>query len=138
LSEFGDVLVAGYNRAKLEEYLEVVDLEAADLEAVDLEAVDLEAVDLEAVDLEAVDLEAVDLEAVDLDAVDLEAVDLEVVNGRHVRCSDFIHQLVNSKPWECDNVIIPLELLWRIGWWRLISREACRKLKLHSGVNLTS
>jgi hypothetical protein len=35
LSEFGDSLVAGYNRARLEEYLEVVDLEAVDLEVVD-------------------------------------------------------------------------------------------------------
>jgi hypothetical protein len=40
LSEFGYALVAGYDRARLEEYLEVVDLEAVDLEAVDLEAVD--------------------------------------------------------------------------------------------------
>jgi len=34
-SEFGDALVAGYDRARLEEYLEVVDLETVDLEAVD-------------------------------------------------------------------------------------------------------
>jgi hypothetical protein len=34
LSKFGNALVGGYNRARLEEYLEVVDLEAVDLEAV--------------------------------------------------------------------------------------------------------
>jgi len=92
-SEFGDALVAGYDRARLEEYLEVVNLEAVDLEAVD---------------------------------------------GRRARCWDSIHRLVNSKPWECDEVTLPLKLLWRTGWWRSISREAYRKLKLHSGVNSKS
>jgi uncharacterized protein YjbI with pentapeptide repeats len=77
LSEFRDTHVAGYDRARFEEYLGVVNLEAVDLEAVDLEAVDLEAFDLEAVDLEAVDLEAVD--------------------GRRARCGDCIYRLVNSK-----------------------------------------
>jgi uncharacterized protein YjbI with pentapeptide repeats len=112
----------------LEEYLEVVDLEAVDLEVVNLEAVDLEAVDLEAVDLEAVDLEAVDLEAVDQKALD----------GRCAMCLDSIHQLVNSKTWEGDKVTLSLKLLYRTGWWRSISREACRQLKLHSGVNSKS
>ena len=49
-SEFRDALAAGYDRRRLEEYLEVVDLETAD--------------------------------------------------GRHARCWDSIHRLVNSKPWE--------------------------------------
>jgi hypothetical protein len=35
MSEFRDALVAGYDQARLEEYLEVVDLEAVNLEAVD-------------------------------------------------------------------------------------------------------
>jgi len=51
---------------------------------------------------------------------------------------DSIHQVVNSQPWECDKVTIPLELLWRTGWWRSIGREVRRKPKLHSGVNSKS
>jgi len=69
-----------------------------------------------------------------LEMVDLEAVDLEAVDGRRARCS----RLFNSKPWECDEVTLPLKLLWRTGWWWSIGREARRKLKLHSGVNLKS
>ena len=88
--------------------------------------------------LEVVDLEAVDLEEVDLEAVDLEAVDLEAVHGRRARCCDSIHWLVNSKLWECEEVTVPLKLLWRTGWWRSISREAREKLKLHSGVKSKS
>jgi len=87
-SEFGDALVAGYHRAGLEEYLEVVDLEAVD--------------------------------------------------GRRAGCWDSTHRLVNSKPWECDEVTLPLKLWWRTGWWRSIGREVCRKLKLHSGANSKS
>jgi hypothetical protein len=102
----------------LEEYLEVVDLEAVDLEEVDLEAVNLEAVNLEAVDLEVVDQEAVDVMC--------------------TRCWDSISWLVNSKPWECDEVTLPWTLLWRTGWWRSIGKEAPLKPKLHSGVNLKS
>jgi len=49
-----------------------------------------------------------------------------------------IHQLINSKPWECDEVTLPLRLRWRTSWWRSIGREVCRKLNLHSGVNLKS
>jgi len=87
-SEFGDALVAGYDCARLEEYLEVVDLEAVD--------------------------------------------------GRRARCWDSIHRVVNSKPWECDEVSSPLQLLWRTGWWRSIVGEVHGKLKLHSGVNSKS
>jgi len=68
----------------------------------------------------------------------LEVVDLEVVGGRHARCWDSFHQLVNSKPWECDKLTLPFKLLWRTGWWRSIGREVCWKLRLHSGVNLNS
>jgi len=85
LSTVGDALVGGHDRARLEEYLEVVHL--------------------------------------------------EVVDGRRARCWESIHRLVNSRPWECDEVTSPWKLLWRTGWWRSISREVCRKLKLHSGVN---
>jgi len=92
-SEFGDPPVAGYDRARLEKYLEVVDLKV---------------------------------------------VDLEAVNGRRARCWDSIHQLVNSKLWEWDEVTLLLKLLWRTGWWRSIGREVCRWLKLHSGVNSKS
>jgi len=61
-SESRDALAAGYDRGRLEEYLEVVDPEAVD--------------------------------------------------GRRARCWDSIHQLVNSKPWECDEVTLPLKLTW--------------------------
>jgi len=87
-SEFGDALVAGYDLARLEEYLEVVDLEAVD--------------------------------------------------GRRARCWDSIHQLVNSKPWECGEVTLRLKLLLRAGWWQWIGRKVHRKLKVHSGVNSKS
>ena len=33
---------------------------------------------------------------------------LEVVDGQRARFRDSIHQLVNSQPWECDNVTLPL------------------------------
>jgi len=49
-----------------------------------------------------------------------------------------IQQLVNSQPWECDKVTLPLKLLWRTGWWRSISRKVRWKLNRHSGVNLKS
>ena len=87
-SEFGDALVASYDRARLDEYLEVVDLEAVD--------------------------------------------------GRRAKCWDSIHQLVNSKPLECDEVTLPLKILWRTGWSRSIGREVRGKLTLHSGVNSKS
>ena len=78
-SDFGDAL-AGYDRARLEEYLEAVE----------------------------------------------------------ERCAgwwDFIHLLVNSQPWECDDVTLHLKLLWRPGWWRSICREARQKLRLSSLVS---
>jgi len=65
----------------------------------------------------------------------LAVVDLKPVDGRRARCWDSIHRLVNSKPWECDEVTLPLKLLWRTGWCRSIGREVRRKLKLHSEVN---
>ena len=68
----------------------------------------------------------------------LEVVDLEALDGRRARCWDSIHQLVNSTPWECDKVTLPLKLLWRTGWWRSIGREICWKLNLHSGINSIS
>jgi len=30
----------------------------------------------------------------------------EEVDGRHAMCADTFHQLVNSHPWECDNVTL--------------------------------
>ena len=65
-------------------------------------------------------------------------IDQELVDKRRAKCRDSIHRLVNSKLWECDNVTLPLKLLWRTGWWRLIGREVHRKLKVHAGVNSKS
>jgi len=45
----------------------------------------------------------------------LEVVNLQVVGGRGARYWDSIHRLVNSKPWECAAVTLPLKLLWRTG-----------------------
>jgi len=61
-SEFRDALAGGYDRGRLEEYMEVVDIEAVD--------------------------------------------------RRRTRCRECIHRLINSKPWECDKVTLPLKLLW--------------------------
>jgi len=55
--------------------------------------------------------------------------------GRWTACWDSINHLVNSQPWECDKVTLPLKRLWRTGWWRSISREVPWKIQLHSGVN---
>jgi len=49
--------------------------------------------------------------------------------------ADSMHRLVTSKPWECDEVTMPLKLLRRACWLHPICREARRKLQLHSGVN---
>jgi len=46
--------------------------------------------------------------------------------GRWTVRRDSIHQLVNSRPWECDKVTLPLKLLWRTGWWRSIGKEVRR------------
>jgi len=54
----------GYNWAKLEEFLEVIDLEVVDLEVMDLEVVDLEMVNLGVVDMRVVNLWVVDLQVV--------------------------------------------------------------------------
>jgi hypothetical protein len=53
----------------------------------------------------------------------MEVVELEAVDGRCTRYSDSIHRLVNLKPWEYEEVGLPLKLLWRTGWWRSIGRE---------------
>ena len=62
-------------------------------------------------------------------------VDVEAVYWRCTRCWDSIHRLVNSKPWEYDEMTLPWKLLYRTGWSQSICREVRRKLKLHSGVN---
>jgi len=49
-----------------------------------------------------------------------------------------LHPVVNSQPWECDEVTLPWKLLWRTGWSRSIGREVHRMLKLHWGVNSKS
>jgi hypothetical protein len=72
----------------------------------------LQVVNLEVVDLEVVDLEAVDLEAANPEAVNLEAVNLEAVDGWHTRCWNSLDRIVNSKPWESDEVTLPLNHLW--------------------------
>jgi hypothetical protein len=41
--------------------------------------------------------------------VNVEAVDLEAVDRRPARGSDSIHRVVNSNPWECDEVTLPLK-----------------------------
>jgi len=66
----------------------------------------------------------------------LEVVHLEADDGRRARCWDSIHGLVKLKPWECDEVTLPLNLLWRTAWWQWIRREV--RWKLHSGVNSKS
>ena len=63
--------------------------------------------------------------------IDLEVVDLEAVDGSRALCRDTIHQIVDLKPWECDEVTLHLNLVWRTDWWRSICREVHRKLKLH-------
>jgi len=45
------------------------------------------------------------------------------------------HQLVNSQPWECDKVTLPLSSHGELADGGRSCMEACRKLKLHSGVN---
>jgi len=41
----------------------------------------------------------------------------------------------NSKPWECDEVTLPLSSHGGLAGGSRSSKEACQKLKLHSGVN---
>ena len=45
------------------------------------------------------------------------------------------HQLVNSQPWECDKVTLPLSSHGELADGCRLCMEAHRKLKLHSGVN---
>jgi len=62
----------------------------------------------------------------------------EAVDGRRAGCWDCQHQLVNSQPWECDKVTVPVSSHGELadsGW---LCREACQMLKLHSGVNSQS
>jgi len=45
------------------------------------------------------------------------------------------HQLVNSQPWGCDNVTLPLSSHGELADGGRSCMEARRKLKPHSGVN---
>jgi len=60
---------------------------------------------------------------------------LEAVNGRRPGWRHSIHQLVNSQPWECDNVTLPLISHGELADDGRSCREVRRKLNLHSGVN---
>jgi len=44
----------------------------------------------------------------------LEVVNPEAVNGRRAGCWDSIHRLVNLKPWQWGEVILPLKLVWNL------------------------
>jgi len=59
----------------------------------------------------------------------------EAVHGRRARCWDSIHKLVNSQPWECENVTLPFSSHGELVDGGRSCREVRRKLKLHSGVN---
>jgi len=61
----------------------------------------------------------------------LELGDRKAVDRRRARCWDSIHRLVNLKPWECDEVTLPLKLLWRTGWWQWIVRAVCQTFSGH-------
>ena len=60
----------------------------------------------------------------------------EAVDGRRAGCSDSFHQLVNSQPWECDKVTLPVSCQGELADGGRSCRKARRNLKLHSGVNL--
>jgi len=60
---------------------------------------------------------------------------LEAVDGQCAGCWDHIHRFVNSHPWDCDNVKLPLNSHQERADGGRLCREICRKLKLHSGVN---
>ena len=68
----------------------------------------------------------------------LAVVDEEGIDGRCARCWDSVHRLVQSEQWACDEVTLPLKLLWRTGMWRSISTEVRSKLNLQSVVNSKS
>jgi len=57
---------------------------------------------------------------------------LEAVDGRHARCWDSFHQLVNLQP---DKVTIPLSSHGELADGRRLCRDARWELKLHLGVN---
>jgi hypothetical protein len=61
--------------------------------------------------------------------------DLEAVDGRRTRCSDSIHQVVDSQTWECDKVTLPLSSHGELADGGQLCMKACRKLKLHPGVD---
>jgi len=61
---------------------------------------------------------------------------LKAADGRHARCWDSYHQLVNSHLWQWDNVNSPLSCYGELAESGWSCREARQKLKLHSGVNL--
>ena len=48
------------------------------------------------------------------------------------------HQLVNSQPWECDKVTLPLSSHGELADGGRSCMEACRKLTQYSGVNSLS
>ena len=60
---------------------------------------------------------------------------LEAVNRRRAGCWDSIHQLVNSQPWECYEVTLPLSSHGELAGGGQSCTEARQKLKLHSEVN---
>jgi hypothetical protein len=60
---------------------------------------------------------------------------LEAVDRRHAGCLVSIYQLVNSQPWECDELTLPLRSLGKLAGGGRSCREALQKVKLHSGVN---
>jgi len=63
---------------------------------------------------------------------------LEAVDRRRAGCWDSILQLVNSQPWEYDEVTLPLISHGELAGGGRSCREARRKLNLHSGVNSQS
>jgi len=56
---------------------------------------------------------------------------LEVLHGWRAGCWDSIKQLVNSQPWECENVTLLLSSHGELADGGRWCREVCRKLKLH-------
>ena len=58
----------------------------------------------------------------------------EAVDWRRAGCWDSIHLLVNSQPWECDNVTLPLSSRGVLGDAVRSCREVRRKPKPHAGV----
>jgi len=63
---------------------------------------------------------------------------LETVDGWHAGCWDANHQFVNLHPCECDKVTFPLRYHGELADGSWSCRDACWKLKQHSGVNSCS